>query len=41
MTASFGVAQCKKSESIKDLFVRIDAALYQAKENGKNRVEMA
>lgn len=41
MTASFGVAECKEGESIKDLFVRIDAALYRAKENGKNRVEMA
>ncbi len=41
MTASLGVAQCKKSESIRDFFVRIDAALYRAKENGKNRVEMA
>lgn len=41
MTASFGVAQCKESESIKSLFVRIDMALYRAKENGKNRVEVA
>jgi polar amino acid transport system substrate-binding protein len=41
MTASFGLAQCGKTESIKDLFVRIDAALYRAKANGKNRVEIA
>jgi polar amino acid transport system substrate-binding protein len=41
MTASFGVAQSKEAESIKDLFVRIDAALYRAKENGKNRIETA
>ena len=41
MTASFGIAQCGDDESIKDFFVRIDAALYRAKENGKNRIEIA
>ena len=41
MTASIGVAQCGEEESIKDYFVRIDAALYRAKENGKDRIEVA
>ena len=41
MTASFGIAQCGEDESIKDLFVRIDLALYRAKESGKNRIEIA
>ena len=40
-TASFGVAECK-GEELRDNFVRrADDALYLAKKNGRNRVEMA
>ncbi len=41
MTASFGISQCGEEELIKDFFVRIDAALYRAKEKGKNRIEIS
>ncbi len=39
ITASFGVTEIKDSDNnIDDLYRRADKALYQAKENGKNRV---
>lgn len=38
LTASFGVAHCKGSKS-ETLFRRADAALYRAKQLGRNRVE--
>lgn len=41
VTISLGVAQYEGSESISDLISRVDTALYQAKELGRNRVEMA
>jgi diguanylate cyclase (GGDEF)-like protein len=41
VTASFGVAQRKPGESLTELFARADAALYQAKENGRDRVCVA
>ena len=37
VTASFGVVEMGKSDS--DLFKRVDIALYNAKERGRNRVE--
>lgn len=38
LTASFGVAEMHKGESYESLFARADAALYQAKEEGRNQV---
>lgn len=40
ITASFGIAECENRELLKDLFVRIDKALYEAKHKGKNRIEI-
>lgn len=39
LTASFGVASRNEGEGYGKLFARTDAALYRAKENGRNRVE--
>lgn len=41
LTASFGVAAHAVQESADDLLDRVDAALYKAKENGRNRVYAA
>jgi len=41
LTASFGVATIRKGETIKDLMRRADAALYDAKTAGRNRVNIA
>ncbi len=38
ITASFGVGTTKDSESFEDCFKRVDRALYQAKEMGRNKV---
>lgn len=38
LTASFGVAQWRDGEGYGKLFARADKALYEAKENGRNRV---
>lgn len=38
-SASFGVATCHPGEASKDLIARADAALYRAKQSGRNRVE--
>jgi diguanylate cyclase (GGDEF)-like protein len=37
-SASFGVAECRSSEDIKDIIKKADNALYKAKKLGKNRV---
>lgn len=39
ITCSFGVTECKEEDSIEDIFQRIDNSLYQAKSNGRNRIE--
>lgn len=38
-TASFGVSTYQKGDCIKDIIARADAALYNAKNNGRNRIE--
>ncbi len=38
VTASFGVARLREGESAEDLLRRVDAKLYEAKANGRNRV---
>lgn len=40
-TASFGVAELAAGEALDHAVERADAALYRAKENGRNRVELA
>ncbi len=39
-TSSFGVATYENSDTISGLIARADRGLYQAKENGRNRVEI-
>lgn len=42
MTASFGVAEISDNDhTLEDMLTRADAALYRAKEGGRNRVELA
>ncbi|MYL82852.1 diguanylate cyclase [Desulfovibrio aerotolerans] len=38
---SLGVAQLRPGESVDELMIRVDAALYAAKNSGRNRVAMA
>jgi two-component system cell cycle response regulator len=38
ITTSAGVAQVEKGEELRDVFKRADAALYKAKQGGRNRV---
>lgn len=40
ITCSFGVAQFDKNDTQKSIMKRADDALYKAKENGRNRVEI-
>ena len=41
VTCSFGVAQYDPGETGGEFLARVDAALYRAKKNGRNRVEIA
>lgn len=41
LPASFGVAELRPAESATEWFRRVDGALYRAKEQGRNRVEVA
>jgi diguanylate cyclase (GGDEF)-like protein len=41
LTVSMGVAEYRAPESLDDLLARADAALYRAKHNGRNRIEIA
>jgi diguanylate cyclase len=41
VTLSMGVAMAREAESLEELLVRADAALYSAKRLGRNRVEVA
>jgi len=40
-TGSIGVAEAVAGESLDDLYQRADRACYTAKDNGRNRVEVA
>jgi diguanylate cyclase (GGDEF)-like protein len=40
ITASFGVAAYREGDDVASLLARADAALYRAKNNGRNRVEV-
>ena len=40
-TASFGIAEARPGDTVQTLFARADAALYQAKHGGRNRVFVA
>ena len=41
ITTSLGVAQYQTEEQIQDFIGRADAALYQAKQSGRKRTEIA
>jgi len=40
ITASFGLAEMKESDEVNEAFVKADNALYDAKNNGRNRIEV-
>lgn len=40
ITASFGITEYKDGDNIETIFKRCDEALYNAKANGRNRVEI-
>jgi diguanylate cyclase (GGDEF)-like protein len=40
ITLSFGIAQLDENDDKKSLFQKADAALYEAKKKGRNRVEI-
>ena len=40
ISVSIGAAGCRENDTIESLFERADAALYRAKDNGRNRVEL-
>lgn len=41
LTASLGVAEYRQDETLTEFFARADTVLYQAKSNGRNRIEVA
>ena len=41
VTVSIGVALCTRDDSAETVLKRADAAMYLAKQNGRNRVEVA
>jgi diguanylate cyclase (GGDEF)-like protein len=41
VTASFGVAQLRVGEGYENVFSRADSAMYEAKQDGRNRVVSA
>ncbi len=41
VTASFGIAEYKPGQSLRDVVGKADSALYEAKKSGRNRVEYA
>ncbi len=40
LTASFGITECRPDDTVTGALVRADAALYEAKGKGRNRVEV-
>lgn len=40
ITASFGLSEVKNDDTLDDILKRCDDALYKAKENGRNRIEV-
>ena len=40
ITASFGLAEIKESDEFDEVFIKADNALYDAKNNGRNRIEV-
>lgn len=40
ITASFGISEFAKDENVEEVFQRADKALYKAKENGRNQVQL-
>ncbi len=40
ITASFGISEFAKDENVEEVFQRADKALYKAKENGRNQVQI-
>jgi diguanylate cyclase (GGDEF)-like protein len=41
ITCSFGISEFKKGDNAQSLILRADQAMYKAKANGRNRVEIA